>query len=73
MGTAYVALATDRATPRPARPRHWREARSWYERSARVYEEMRTRGSLVGLMAHDAEEVARELRRCDEALRKAQG
>jgi hypothetical protein len=52
------------------RAKHWREARSWYGRSALIFDQMRARGTLTGLVVQDAEKVARELVRCEQALRE---
>ncbi len=53
-----------------ARLGHWREARSWFERSREVWLDLRERGATTGSEAALPDELAREIARCDAALAK---
>jgi non-specific serine/threonine protein kinase/serine/threonine-protein kinase len=69
IGDTYVAMASRPASA--VATRAWIDARSWYRRSADVFEGMRRRGTLTGAVVSDADRVASGLALCDRALRAA--
>jgi len=68
LGKQYAMLASDTKTPRSKRMDHWREARSWYQRSLDTLLELRASGALAAAYAVKPDEAAREIARCDAAL-----
>jgi len=68
LGKQYAMLASDTKTPRSKRLDHWREARSWYQRSLNTLLELRDSGALAAAYAVKPDEAAREIARCDAAL-----
>lgn len=72
LGKQYAMLASDTKTPRSKRLDHWREARSWYQRSLDTLLELRASGALAASYAVSyavkPDEVTREIARCDAAL-----
>jgi tetratricopeptide (TPR) repeat protein len=65
IGDAYASAAASSAVTVEA----WRDACSWYARSARLFDAMRRRGTLTVAFAADAEHVALRLARCEPAPR----
>jgi len=49
---------------------HWRTARNLYARSLEVWQDMQKRGILTAEDRTKPQEVAREIARCDAALRR---
>lgn len=70
LGEAYVALATLASVPRADIPQHWTAAGDMFQRSSGIYQDMRSRGILSVPDAHQLDEVAEEITRCDAALGK---
>jgi non-specific serine/threonine protein kinase/serine/threonine-protein kinase len=70
LGEAYVALATFGNVPSADISQHWTTARDMFQRSSGIYQDMRTRGILSVPDAHQLDEVAGEVAKCDAALRK---
>jgi non-specific serine/threonine protein kinase/serine/threonine-protein kinase len=64
---AYVVMAHGQAAA-AARSRAWREARSWYGKSADAFDAMRQRGTLTAAYVADAERVAAGLALSTRAL-----
>jgi len=59
----------------PARPnakqrQEWREARNWFQKSLDVYQDMKRKGMLSHDDVGDSDKVAKEITKCDAALRK---
>ena len=48
----------------------WREARSWYEKSLSMYQDMKSRGMLIGTDVKMPDQVAGEIAKCDAVLEK---
>ncbi len=66
---SYVSLAGD-VRPAAAKRDAWSHARSWYRRSAAMFEGMRHRGTLTGEIVAVADRVAAGLTLCDRELRQ---
>jgi eukaryotic-like serine/threonine-protein kinase len=67
MGRAYITLASNR---KMRRAEHWREARSWLQRSLELWINMRQNGTLPGSDASQPDSIATQIARCDGELRK---
>lgn len=70
LGLAYSALAADSKGSAVHRTRSWQEARAWYQKSADIWTEKRSRGSLDRSESDTAERAAQGIARCDAALAK---
>jgi serine/threonine protein kinase len=69
LGQAHAALATSKDVNTAEQRQHWHSARSMYTQSLDTWKEMKRRGILPGEDATRAEEVAREIVKCDAALK----
>jgi non-specific serine/threonine protein kinase/serine/threonine-protein kinase len=69
LGAAYAALAQS-ATEPDARLALWRRALPYYQRATQMIEALRAKGPLIGDAVETDEKVARELRKCKEAIDK---
>jgi len=69
MGGAYLALARGAHTE-PERIAQLREARTWYEQSLEVWQELRARSALDPLDRNKPEEMAKAIAECDARLAK---
>lgn len=67
---AETVLASLSSIPVSRQEQHWREARSWYQRGLDVFIELRNHGTLRASEADRPEGIAKEIKRCDEALAK---
>jgi len=63
------ALLTAKASTEK-QPDEWREARDWYQKSLDIYQDMKSKETLKGADASKPDEIAREIAKCDEALKK---
>ncbi len=70
IGDGYLAVALRGRTSVSERQDNWREARDWNQKSLAIRQDMKSKGTLSGADASKPEEVAREVARCDLALRK---
>jgi tetratricopeptide (TPR) repeat protein len=70
LGKVHTVIASKTGTPAKQQIEHWREARDWYQKGLDIYQDMKSKGTLSGADASKPEEVAREVARCDLALRK---
>lgn len=68
IGEAYSELATSAETAPSERAEHWRLARTAFEQSLNVWQDLQSRGVLAGDDARKPEEAARQIARCDAAL-----
>jgi hypothetical protein len=68
LGQGYVAMASDEKAPAEKRLAHWREARSWYQKSKEIYQQFLDAGKLTGEDADRLKVVVEEIARCDAAL-----
>ncbi len=65
IGDAYASTAVPSSSP--AAVEAWRNACTWYRKSARVFDAMRRRGTLTASLAADAAHVADRFARCEAA------
>jgi tetratricopeptide (TPR) repeat protein len=68
MGLAYSSEATSTSIPSALRAERWREARSSFQQSLKIWTEMRGDGSLETSERDMPERAAREIAKCDHAL-----
>ena len=68
LGQGYAALASDDKTSTPKRLAHWREARSWFQKSQEIYKALREAGKITGEDGARLEVVTEEIARCDAAI-----
>jgi non-specific serine/threonine protein kinase/serine/threonine-protein kinase len=66
---AFLAMA-DLCASEGKRKRfdEWQEARSWYQKSLNIYEDMKTHGTLSGADAGKPDQLGKEIAKCDAAL-----
>ena len=64
MGQGYLALASDERTLGEKRLAHWREARSWFQKSQKIYQVFRDGGKLTG-DATRLDVVTQEIAKCE--------
>lgn len=69
MGKALASQA-EKTTDSVTRRERWREARSWFEKSLPTFIDLRDRKIATGPEATMPDEVAKEISKCDKALRK---
>ena len=67
---AEAALGASAKTPAVSRPGHWREARSFYQRSLDIWQDLSRRGLLRGGNVGEPDRIAGQLARCNEALKQ---
>ena len=70
LGRCHMLLASASVTTPTQRLNHWREARDWLQKSLAIYQDMKSRRTLSGADANKPNEVASEITKCDEALKK---
>jgi len=70
LGEAYVALVSVTSVPPADLSKHWTAARDMFQRSSDIYQDMRSRGILSIPDAHQFDEVAGEIAKCDTTLGK---
>ena len=68
LGQGYAALASDDETSTPKRLAHWREARSWFQKSQEIYKALREAGKITGEDAARLDVVTEEIAKCDAAV-----
>jgi tetratricopeptide (TPR) repeat protein len=73
LGYAHAALGSSPKLTAGVRLAHWREAKARFEAGAPFWVEMRDRGVTTGVEAQKPERIAREIARCDAALRQLAG
>jgi len=73
VAATHAALGAATGLGTAERVWHWSEARDLYSRSLGIWQDMQRRGVLTGDDAAFPPEVAREIARCDEALRRLDG
>jgi len=61
-------MASDIHTPAKKRTALWLEARSWYQRSLDIWQQLSTDGTLPGYQNQKPDETTKALARCDTAL-----
>jgi serine/threonine protein kinase len=73
IGELHARIASQAKTLRDSRAEHWQEARYWYQKSLDIYQDMKSKGTLSGADANKPDELAKEIAKCDEALRRVRG
>lgn len=68
LGQGYVALASDDRTSAQNRLAHWREARSWFQKSREIYKIFLDAGKLTGEDAAKLDAVNEGITKCDAAI-----
>ncbi len=68
LGASHAALGAKEATSKGGE--HWRAARDAYQKSFDIYQDMKSKGTLKGADASKPDELAKEIAKCDAALRK---
>ncbi|PYS72158.1 MAG: hypothetical protein DMF69_08360 [Acidobacteria bacterium] len=63
-----MAIAKDEKTPKAAGLAHWREARSWFQRSREILQVFNTEGKLTGDDLAKFESVIDGVAQCDAAI-----
>ena len=73
LGQGYAALAADDKTSAQKRLAHWREARSWFQKSQEIYKTFLDAGTLTGDDATRLDVVTEEILKCDSAIARRTG
>jgi tetratricopeptide (TPR) repeat protein len=73
LGQAYIALASNPKIRPASRAEQWREARSWLQRSLKLWTIMHDNGTLPGSNASQPDSIATQIARCDSQLKKFAG
>lgn len=68
LGQGYAALASESKTSAQRRLAHWREARSWFQKSQEIYGVFRDAGKLTGEDAARLDTVIEEIAKCDATI-----
>ena len=68
LGQGYAALASDDKASTQKRLAHWREARSWFQKSQEIYKALREAGKITGEDAARLDVVTEEIAKCDAAI-----
>lgn len=69
LGETRALIASNRKLSKAVRDDQWRMAREMFSRSLKIWQDMQNRGALDTSAAAEAEKVAREIERCDVALK----
>lgn len=68
LGQGYAVLASDDKTSTQKRLAHWREARSWFQKSQEIYKALREAGKITGEDGARLDIVTEEIAKCDAAI-----
>ncbi len=68
LGQGYAALASDDKTSTQKRLAHWREVRSWFQKSQEIYKALREAGKITGEDGARLDVVTEEIAKCDAAI-----
>jgi serine/threonine protein kinase/tetratricopeptide (TPR) repeat protein len=68
LGDLYAQMASDNHTSAKKRTALWLEAKSWYQRSLDIWQQLSTDGTLPGYQNQKPDETAKAIARCDAAL-----
>ena len=68
LGNGFAALAAESKTSPPKRLAKWREARSWFQKSAEIYKVFRDAGKSTGEEGTRLDVVTGEITKCDNAI-----
>jgi|GEM_PF-4104224 len=69
LGNAHAALASSDKIPAQGLA-HWREARSWFQKSQAIYKVFRAAGKSTGEDGARLDVVTAEIAKCDAAVAK---
>ena len=70
LGAAQSKLASDDLALTAQSIDEWRQARSWYQKSLDIYQDMKSKGTLSGADAGKPDGVSGNIAKCNEALKK---
>jgi len=70
LGKCHTLAASSSATIPNQRINHWRAAREWLQKSLEIYQDIQRKGSLASADTKKPDEVASEISKCDDALKK---
>ena len=73
LGRAYITMASNPKTRRANRGAQWREARSWLQRSLKLWTMMRDNGTLPGSDASQLDNIVSQIALCEGELKKLMG
>ncbi|MEP6570540.1 MAG: protein kinase [Acidobacteriota bacterium] len=68
LGQGHAALAADDKTSAEKRLTHWREARTWFQKSQEIFQGFRDAGKLTGEDSAKLDAVTEEIGKCDTAI-----
>ena len=68
LGQGHAAMAADDKTPKENRLSHWRQARSWFQKSQEILQGFRDAGKLAGADSAKLDVVNEEIAKCDAAI-----
>ena len=68
LGDLYAKMADESKTPVRVRIKFWQEAKSWYQRSLGIWQELNRHGNLPGYQAAKPDETSKAISRCEIAL-----
>ena len=71
LGQAHAALAADNRTPAPMRSLHWREARSWFQKSQSIYKTFLDAGKLTSEDVAKLDAIKEWIVKCEAAIAAA--
>jgi serine/threonine protein kinase/tetratricopeptide (TPR) repeat protein len=70
LGQAYIAVASDPKIPLANQAERWRAARSWLQKSLKVWTVIRQNGTLSVRRASQPGKIAEQIARCDRELER---
>jgi serine/threonine protein kinase len=68
LGKVNSVIATKPETGAEQQIARWREARSWYQKSLEIWQDMKSKATLNGADANRPDDVANEIAKCDARL-----
>ncbi len=71
LGASHAAFAAKAGASKG--DEHWRAARDAFQKSLDIYQDMKSKGKLSGADVNKPEELAKEIAKCDDALKKVPG
>jgi non-specific serine/threonine protein kinase/serine/threonine-protein kinase len=70
VGDGHAKLVARMETSTARQEEQWRAAKDAYQKSLDIYQDMKSKGTLKGTDADKPDEIAKEIAKCDEALKK---
>ncbi len=68
LGACHAALGAKNGTGKGSE--HWRAARDAYQKGLEIYQDMKSKGTLSASDAGKPDELAKEIAKCDDSLKK---